>query len=287
MRLETCARPELHPPVRRLANHLIALEGDPSEKREQVYSWIEGRCADIRQGAGLENNSTPIAAAFLEWIRQLAPSRSVRDWKLSLLAEGRRGSCLALVSGALLVGRSLGVRVDPMAVQDHLLLQVEVDGRVRLFDLVEGTREFDLAGARSLYRVPTGSTPGFLRPLTDGELISCFGIERGAELIESGDLRGAKRVLQKAIRDFPTHPSGFYNLGVVELKRKKWGRAEALFSRAISLFSNDARPWYNRALLYWKLGRTDKCRADLREALALMPEMAEARELSRLLAEKR
>ena len=114
-------------------------------------------------------------------------------------------------------------------------------------------------------------------------------IERGAERYLSKDFDGATTDLRKAIRWFPEHPGGHFNLASVEAARSRWRQADDLLSIAIPLNPLDARAWHNRGVARWKLGRLSQGLSDLDEALRLDPEHSSARDLAhrirRILAE--
>lgn len=299
-------RPALRREVERLTRSLLDLEGAGPGIRNEVEAWITkgvaevvregdsgpamrtGDEADVRSRPPVGSNPTSLAeevvlTRFLGWLKRPLPSGDPRAWKLSGLAHGKAGSCLALVCAATIFGRSAGLDVHPVAVPDHVILQIGTGLGAELIDPLEGVRTVDRRNAPARYRVPDPPGSAFPRPLSDRELLACVLIERGAESYEAGRVRQAASDLKRAIRWFPDHPSGYYNLGLVEESRKRWTRAEPLLSRAIVLNPLDSRVWQHRAFVRVKDCRHPEARNDLREALRLDPQLAGAAEIGRLL----
>lgn len=294
--------------VERLTRSLLDLEGAGPKVRHEVEAWIIQNATEIvregqsglarRTGDGIESVPSspgvasnrqgvaedPALASFLRWLKRVPPSQDPRAWKLSGLAHGEAGSCLGLVCAATIVGRSAGLFVHPLAVPDHLMLQIGAGHRAALLDPLDAVGVIERRNASARYRVPDPPASGFLRPLSDRELLACVLIERGAESYEAGRVRDASRDLRRAIRWFPDHPSGYYNLALVEESRKRWDRAEEHLSRAIVSNPLDSRPWQHRALARAKACRIEDAKRDLEVALRLDPQMAAAPKIRHAIA---
>lgn len=278
---EAKADDRLPPAVAQLADRLLRLEKADHPTRIRVREWVVKTRSEIKG-----RHDEPLETPFVEWLKTLKPSGHPDEWRLSQVAQTGRGSCLGLVNGALLVGRSIGLQADPVAVPDHLLLRIVVAGEPRFLELLESAREFSLADARQRYHTSSKDGMAFFRPLSDQELLSCIRIERGAGAFDDKKLRRARADFRAAIRAFPEHPAGHLNLGLVFASQERWEDAEQKFSHAIKSNSLDPRAWYNRALARWKLGRQSGSRADIEAALLLNPRMPEAIGLLRALDEK-
>src|SRR5262249_6304980 len=153
---------------------------DP-ETRRYVYTWITQAGEEIiaRDTGGL-----------LRWTKTLKPSTDPSKWKLSDVSQAGNGSCLGLVSAAVVVGRSIGVNAFPVAAPDHAILGIRENGRVRFFELADGS-EVSSAELFMRYHLTPGSSRAFLRALSDKELLACVRVERGAEFYERGEMADA------------------------------------------------------------------------------------------------
>lgn len=93
----------------------------------------------------------------------------------------------------------------------------------------------------------------------------------GNELRKRGDLTGAIREYQEAVRLFTSYPPSFYNLANVLAEAGRLKEAEANYRRALELNPEKPRALYGLAMVLKRQGRTAEALPYYRDALRLNP----------------
>ena len=96
-------------------------------------------------------------------------------------------------------------------------------------------------------------------------------MEKAQEALESGDLAGGVKRLERAIEIHPNFIEARNNLGVQYARLGRWKDAAAQFERAAELDPAAAWPHLNLALALQALGETDGAVANAEEATRLAP----------------
>jgi tetratricopeptide (TPR) repeat protein len=89
----------------------------------------------------------------------------------------------------------------------------------------------------------------------------------------------AKEQYKCNIAKEPNYELSYYNLGVIYQKSDSCNQAIEYLSKAILINEKEASSYYHRANCYLKLGSKIKAAEDLKQALRLVPEYKEAKEL--------
>ncbi|MCX5822204.1 MAG: tetratricopeptide repeat protein [Deltaproteobacteria bacterium] len=84
-----------------------------------------------------------------------------------------------------------------------------------------------------------------------------------------GDLRRAEALYEKVLALDPGHVRTLNNLGVIYMGQKKWGKAIAVFGRAVVLKKDYVDPYYNLACLYAQTNEIDESLWYLKVAVAI------------------
>ncbi|MCP5179702.1 MAG: hypothetical protein H6993_12635 [Pseudomonadales bacterium] len=109
-------------------------------------------------------------------------------------------------------------------------------------------------------------------------------MNRGILLARAGKLKAALADQDKAIAIAPEMSQGFINRSNVRVRMKQYAQAMQDLDTAVGI--GDVAlgvAYYNRALLFQKIGDLDAARHDARKASALAPESLEYAEYSRAL----
>jgi tetratricopeptide (TPR) repeat protein len=101
-------------------------------------------------------------------------------------------------------------------------------------------------------------------------------INQGAQLLSTGDARGAFDLLQRAAPQLPQMEAGWYNLGMAAYKIEDWATAEEAFSKAAVLNPKRAPSPFFRGMALVKLERCAEAIQPLLTAVKLDPERAQA-----------
>ncbi len=177
----------------------------------------------------------------------------------------RRGNCLSFTVLFVALSRSLGyptriysvrrvLDVDRaenlVVVNRHVVAGYRLAGKLYVFDFSELEETF----------------AGRHRPLDDLTVAGMFHVNRGALLLERGDLAGARRELRIAIRLAPAFAGAWIDLGVVERRMGRLDEALAAYRRALELEPGSSSALTNIAYLHELQGRHEEARAALAAA---------------------
>ncbi|MCG3161645.1 MAG: Beta-barrel assembly-enhancing protease [Acidobacteria bacterium] len=101
-------------------------------------------------------------------------------------------------------------------------------------------------------------------------------LERAAALIQNNRIEEAERELNQALKVKPNDAAAFNLLGAIRAQQGKLDEAETLFARAVRADNRLVGAHLNLARLYLLKGAPEKTVAELKEALRLEPDNAEA-----------
>ena len=99
---------------------------------------------------------------------------------------------------------------------------------------------------------------GKARRITDSRALSHFYNNRGAELMEAGELALARRHFEMALRTTPIFVAAWNNLGVLDTREGRLGEAELAYTRALDESPRHAPTLSNMVNLYRRNGNTHK-----------------------------
>jgi tetratricopeptide (TPR) repeat protein len=91
-------------------------------------------------------------------------------------------------------------------------------------------------------------------PISDARALAHFYNNRGAELMEAGDLAVARMHMEEAIALDPEYATSWSNYGVINLRTGRLQEAEQAYQRALSLAPEHAPALYNIVGLYRRSG---------------------------------
>jgi tetratricopeptide (TPR) repeat protein len=92
-----------------------------------------------------------------------------------------------------------------------------------------------------------------------------------------GKISKAKSLLDKAIKIDPNSSDIYNNFGMIEMSEKDYHEAEKMFVKATESKGVHAMTWFNLGSLYNFLNKKEKARICLEKAIALSPNLIEAR----------
>jgi Flp pilus assembly protein TadD len=92
------------------------------------------------------------------------------------------------------------------------------------------------------------------RPISDERALSRYYNNRGAELLEQGQLTAARAHMKMAIDLAPDYPGVWSNLGVLSLREGDLQAAEAAYGRALAIDSDHAATLFNLVALHQHTG---------------------------------
>jgi hypothetical protein len=101
-------------------------------------------------------------------------------------------------------------------------------------------------------------------------------LQRGAELLQAGDARGARDALEHAVRLRPRNQRGQNLLGLAYFKLGDYGPAQAVYQRLIDDNPADATLRVNLGLVHLKTNLTEEAIRCFQSALALNPDHLKA-----------
>ena len=90
---------------------------------------------------------------------------------------------------------------------------------------------------------------------------------KGYTLYYLGDLDGAEKEFNKALKSRPKKPELYVNLAVVMMKKDKWAEAEKYLEKALKLNPLSADVHLNLGVVYLKLGKLKEAYRELKTAL--------------------
>ncbi len=159
----------------------------------------------------------------------------------------------------------------------HLALAADSTYRQVHLNLgVAAYAEGDLKTAETEYLAELRLNPNDARALNN------LGVIR----FEQGDLDSARALYENALRLFPYYQDArinlaqcYFKLGIAAAEKDQTETAADYFSRAVELDAGKAYYHYNYALALGRLGFADAAESHLIEALRIMPQFAEARDL--------
>ncbi len=102
--------------------------------------------------------------------------------------------------------------------------------------------------------------------------------ERIAALIDSGSIEEATRALEAALHQEPNSPRAAYLLGVCYFRSQRFDAAESMLRRSISQNTQDHLAHYYLGLSLERQHRKDEAVVEYRIALAIKPDLEEARQ---------
>lgn len=107
-------------------------------------------------------------------------------------------------------------------------------------------------------------------------------VERGRQLLDSGDRDGALDVLERAVAIDPTNPYGYYFLARLYMERRSHNQALGFANRAAILTDPSDSVWMGRALslqgaIFEDVARYPEARTAYRQALEADPRNVAAR----------
>ncbi len=105
----------------------------------------------------------------------------------------------------------------------------------------------------------------------------------GIALARKGRLQDARTAYEKALEIRPQHRAARKNLALVLLQMEDFPRAAQLLEAVVAAAPRDADAWVNLGLAYVRSGRPQKARSCWEQALAIDPNLPEARKNLELL----
>jgi tetratricopeptide (TPR) repeat protein len=128
----------------------------------------------------------------------------------------------------------------------------------------------------------SASAEAFRNALKADAESSAAQLNLGLALWKSGQLKEARAALE-AIATAPHAAEALHHLAAIAVEREDYDRALELYARIAADGDRSPELFYNTGLILQNLGRTEEAAAKFREALALKPDLAEAKQaLSRM-----
>lgn len=265
------------------AQAALPLERSPGSDGTSLTS---GTTSSDPGSAGLEpvphEQVVAIPSALLERLQRevIAPTRS-RNKRLDLLVAllfepaglmlqydgtrtrtitesiaDRKANCLSFSLLFTALARRAGIEADVQE-SDHVLVGHQggvlySNGHVNVSVHISGTRKtVDID--RSVMAVG-----GEARRVTDGRALSHFYNNRGAELMEAGELDAAQRHFELAVRITPGFVAAWNNLGVVNMRKGLLSESERAYARVLDENPRHAPALSNLVKLYRRRGNSSK-----------------------------
>jgi tetratricopeptide (TPR) repeat protein len=97
-------------------------------------------------------------------------------------------------------------------------------------------------------------------------------VQKGTQLLEGGDLRGALDAFEQVVAMFPDRPEGHNNLGALFTAMGEHARAEACFDRVLAIIPDNPSLHYNRGMARSNQEKFDLAREDFCQVLAADPQ---------------
>jgi Flp pilus assembly protein TadD len=96
------------------------------------------------------------------------------------------------------------------------------------------------------------------------------------QTLERGDPAGAKKLFEQVLALAPGNVPTLINLGLIELRQKKFAEAEALLQSAVKSAPKSGLPWLVLGVIQYEQGKLDAAHAALAMAVHLEPKDARA-----------
>lgn len=130
-----------------------------------------------------------------------------------------------------------------------------------------------LAGCASSQSVPSDALPSPIvsRPPASPEVL------HGERLLSEGKVPEARRVFEQALKDDPSDPRAWLDLGLVQEAIGDWVAAERAYRQATGIDPNFAEAFNNLGVLLREAGKLAEATAALERAVALDPSLSAAR----------
>jgi len=143
-------------------------------------------------------------------------------------------------------------------------------------------REFALMCKRASHQKEYEDALAHVEALLDNKKYnSPMGFNNEAIMLEEGgDVEGALRIYDKAVKTYPNDPSCWYNFGVTLHTFELYEEAFECYSRALELMPDMTFALVNRGLLYVGSGDTKSGVRDWQQAIRSDPEHAASRFVS-------
>ncbi|MGB1241816.1 MAG: tetratricopeptide repeat protein [Chitinophagales bacterium] len=95
--------------------------------------------------------------------------------------------------------------------------------------------------------------------------------EKGAALLEAGELEEALAIFTKASQEFPDAPAPFHNMGIVYGKKRDWKRAIDHYEKAIALKTDFTAAYYSLGVVYQTIKDKDKAVKAFQDLIKVAP----------------
>jgi regulator of sirC expression with transglutaminase-like and TPR domain len=243
-----CTRPTQDTPLpdSKLAKQLLSLS---EEARERLDAKVvpAGEVADdlsslrhqARTSVGDRKGIEAVAALnrflFEEggFVREIEDT-GIHTMLLPWVLQHRRGSCLGLAGLYLVLARDLDLPVYGMMVPKHFFLRLKAKTKHLNIELLRKGEAMPEDWYREKWPF-AGEPDAYLRTLTDEETLAVFHFNLGNALREAGNVAGAIRHYQEAVKLFDTFAEAHASLGLAWQIRKDTQRARQAYLRAKEL----------------------------------------------------
>ncbi|MEM8523800.1 MAG: tetratricopeptide repeat protein [Bacteroidota bacterium] len=128
--------------------------------------------------------------------------------------------------------------------------EVEMKRWRNTLSLINYIAEFAMSGSVSAWRVESGKVleHEVIEPTSDKTAIRAY--MKGRQMMdEEGRMEEAKQALDKAIKKFERHALAYERRGYINFLLKNYDDAVYDYTKSISLYGHNAKPYYGRAMI--------------------------------------
>jgi regulator of sirC expression with transglutaminase-like and TPR domain len=196
----------------------------------------------------------------------------------SRVLDRKQGYCVGIAALYLVLAEHLELPIYAVATPSHVFLRYD-DGtiRINIETLHGGANVPDEQYVRE-QKIPEESIRRgiFMRNLSAGEFLAQMHNNLGVVYSERKNYDAAAKEYEIALDLDARLPAALYNWGNDLLRQGEYRKAIRRFSKSLRLYPTDVWTLNNRGLAYGKLGRREKARRDLEEALRIEPGFEQA-----------
>ncbi|MBM3310329.1 MAG: tetratricopeptide repeat protein [Candidatus Aminicenantes bacterium] len=174
----------------------------------------------------------------------------------------------------LVLGRRLGLPLQPVYAPNHVFLVCRPDARTSFYWEATTGEERDLAFFRTWLHIHPDS--GFPKVLDEREFEAIALSNLGTAWQEREEHERAIACYARAIEADPGYAAAFNNLGVAYAKTCRWREAVEKYEQASRLDAHYAAPLFNLGIAFYRLGDTRRAVEQFKKVLRQDPAFGRA-----------